>query len=46
MQVLITKINQTFNERIILNAWRNSGDFNGIMFQNTLIISVLKYKQK
>ena len=25
--VLITTINQTFNEGIILDAWRNSGDF-------------------
>ena len=27
MQVLITKINQTINEGIILDAWINSGDF-------------------
>ena len=25
--VLITTINQTFNEGIILDAWKNSGDF-------------------
>ena len=41
--VLISTINQTFNKGIILDEWREIQEISiGILFQKTLIISVLK----